>query len=261
MLFNTGQRWRCGPKRKQECAMTNVSNTKILSLKTNLTALALILSTSAQLAAADLGQRADYRYNAPSYYSPQPVSSWGGFYGGIMASPGIARLNHGQNSTFGQLAGGSIGLAAGYQFQSNQLVLGAEANYFWSNISHFQSLNYSIISHAQLDGLGFIRGRVGYAMDRLLIYGHIGYAGGNLKASLYDAGQPAWAGGPYYTEDRWRNGIAAGVGLEFAINDHVSARAEYIYANLRPRSIFTGAHAGTTGADLSLLNMGLFYRF
>jgi hypothetical protein len=37
--------------------------------------------------------------------------------------------------------------------------------------------------------------------------------------------------------------------------------SEYIYANLRSRSIFTGAHAGSTGAVISLMNMGLHYRF
>ena len=241
--------------------MTNVSKKLNLSSQSSLTAVAFLLSASMPLSAADLGSRGDYRSVSPSYYSPQPVSSWGGFYVGIMASAGLSRLNHGQNGTFGQLAGGSIGLSAGYQLQSNQFVLGGEATYLWSNISHFQSLTSAIITHAQIDGIGLIRGRAGYAFDRLLAYGSLGYAGGNLKASLYDAGQPAWMGGPYYTEDRWRNGFTAGVGLEFAINDHVSARAEYIYANLRARSIFTGAHAGTTGADISLVNMGLHYRF
>jgi outer membrane immunogenic protein len=212
--------------------------------------------------AADLG---DPSYgSAPSLYSPRAAALWTGFYAGAMGGYGAARLNHGQNGLFGQISGGHFGVNGGYNFQfgqSGQFVAGVEADYLWANISNNRSLPGPVLTTAKIDGMMTVRGKFGYAFDRFLPYVTLGYAGGDLRATLFDGSAPVPAGGPFYAHHRWRNGFAAGLGLEYAIADHVSVKAEYLYASLRSRSIFVGAYAGAAGADVSMLRMGLNYRF
>jgi outer membrane immunogenic protein len=201
---------------------------------------------------------------APNFYSPRAAALWSGFYAGVLGGYGAARLDHGQNGFFGQISGGDFGLDAGYNFQfgsNGQFVAGVEADYLWANISNNRSLAGPILTNAKIDSVVTVRGRFGYAFDRFLPYVTAGYAGGDLRMTLFDGSAPVPAGGPFYSHHRWRNGFAAGLGLEYAIADHISAKAEYIYASLRTRSVFQGAYAGQAGADLSLLRFGLNYRF
>jgi outer membrane immunogenic protein len=181
-----------------------------------------------------------------------------------MGGYGAARLNHGQNGFFGQVSGGDFGLNAGYNFQfgdTGQFVAGVEGDYLWANISNNRSLPGPVLTNAKIDGVMTLRGKFGYAFDRFLPYVTAGYAGGDLRATLYDGSLPVPAGGPFYSHHRWRDGFALGGGVEYAIADHISAKAEYVYLSLRTRSIFLGAYAGQAGADVSLLRLGLNYRF
>ena len=212
--------------------------------------------------AADL---ADPRYTpspgGPDMFSPQPASGWGGFYAGVIGGYGAGRFNRGQAGRFGQVSGGNFGLTGGFRLQSGQLVGGLEADYQWANISRYRTQAGPVISHAELGSIATLRAKIGYAFGNLLVSGTVGFAGGNVKASLYDGSLPVPAGGPAYSDNRWRNGYAAGLGLEYAITPNVSVRGDYLYVNLRSRSLFTGAYAGATGMDISLLRMGLNYRF
>ena len=198
---------------------------------------------------------------APDYFSPQSANGWGGFYGGVLGGYGAGRFNRGQAGRFGQVSGGDFGLVGGFRLQSNNLVGGLEADFVWANIDNNKTAPGPVISNASLQSIGTVRAKLGYVFDRLLVSGTVGLAGGTVRASLYDGSLPVPAGGPLYSDHRWRNGYTAGLGLEYAITNNVSARADYLYVNLRSRSLFTGAYAGATGMDLSLLRMGLNYRF
>ncbi len=223
----------------------------------------LILSaiSAAPALAADLGSRSSYTPPANDFYSPTPASTWTGFYIGALGGYGGGRFNRGQGGLFGQTSGGLFGLTGGFQFQSGQFVGGIEADHIWANISNFRSQPGIVMSNARVENLFTARVRAGYAFDRLLAFATVGIAGGSIKTSLYDATLPVPAGGPLYTDHRWRNGWAAGLGLEYAITNNVSAKGEYLYVNLRSRSMFTGAYATQTGMDISMLRMGLNYRF
>ena len=228
-------------------------------LRTGVTLAAL---ATAPAFAADLARP----YSPPSapasdFYSPNPASTWTGFYVGVMGGYGVGRFNRGQGGLFGQVSGGDFGLNGGFTFQSGNVVAGIEGDYLWANISNFRSQPGPVMTSARLESVMTARLKAGYLFDRLLAYVTVGFAGGSVKASLYDGSLPVPAGGPLYSHQRWRNGYAAGLGLEYAITNNVSAKGEYMYINLRSRSIFNGAYATNTGMDLSLLRMGLNYRF
>ena len=70
-------------------------------------------------------------------------------------------------------------------------------------------------SSRSLDYFGTVRGRIGYAFNRFLAYGTGGFAYGGGDSDL---------------------GYAAGGGLEYAITDRLSVKAEGLYVNLGKRN-------------------------
>ncbi len=68
---------------------------------------------------------------------------------------------------------------------------------------------------------GTFRGRVGYAMDRIMIYGTAGGAVSDVKVS---SSALPWTSN---TELGW----AAGAGIEGAITDNLTAKVEYLFTD------------------------------
>ena len=67
-----------------------------------------------------------------------------------------------------------------------------------------------------------MRGRAGYAFDRVLFYGTGGAAFGNVQ------GGPV--GGPF--DSGTQIGWTAGAGVEFAFTPNITANVEYLYVDL-----------------------------
>jgi outer membrane immunogenic protein len=97
---------------------------------------------------------------------------------------------------------------------------------------------------------GTLRGRAGYAMNNILLYGTVGLAYGTLRAQDLASG---------IEESRTTFGWAAGGGIEVALTGNWSAKAEYLYVDLNDRSFnLTGNDHGLAS---SLLRFGVNYRF
>jgi outer membrane immunogenic protein len=83
------------------------------------------------------------------------------------------------------------------------------------------------------------------------------------RMMVYATGGIALAGGTYnniadkVVDDYTRAGLTVGGGLEFAVTDNVSIKAEYLYAN------FGRFTVGTTEAtpDFHLVRAGLNFKF
>jgi outer membrane immunogenic protein len=73
---------------------------------------------------------------------------------------------------------------------------------------------------------GSIRGRVGIAFDRVLVYGTGGVAFGDFETSLINT-----VTGVGESHDLGRVGWTAGGGVEYAIDNNWSVRAEYRYTD------------------------------
>jgi outer membrane immunogenic protein len=191
----------------------------------------------------------------PASYAPVmwPVYNWGGVYVGINGGYGFGSstwtdpLNAfgstGSFSTDGFLIGGTVGA----NFQWERLVLGIEGDFDWQSLKGTSSSSFctgvfapgaAVAAGAgcqtQSDWLGTIRGRIGYAADRFLLFVTGGTAFGNVQAGLNALSSQS------ATEFGW----TAGVGAEWAFADNWTAKIEYLYVDLGNTTCNTGAACG-----------------
>ncbi|WP_336814042.1 outer membrane protein [Bosea sp. MMO-172] len=226
-----------------------------------LTTTALLSSLPAL--AADLSSR-----NYPPPIPAPAAYSWAGLYGGLHAGYGWGRGkgDHDCYDPTGELnaptcqilpngadaispsKGSVIGGQIGYNWQYQQLVFGAEADiaksstkssntipgpFTFSDPSFGLALPAGVYrSKAELNWLGTLRLRAGYAvLDRLLIYATGGLAYGQVKGqSLFTSPSLdlTYAGSETDTKYGW----VLGGGVEYALTDNWSLRAEGLYYDL-----------------------------
>ena len=210
-------------------------------------AIALLGSVAAPAMAADLPSRKE----APVYIAPAPVFSWTGFYvgaefGGQFGTNSGSLVNNynqftylttGSYSTSGVVGGGLVG----YNYQINQFVLGVEGDLTGSSNQgrHTYNVGFNNLGNASVDTQygfgGGIRGRLGWAIDRTLIYATGGWAFEDIKQTYntnynYFTGSVLsnWANNNQNTS---RSGYTVGGGVEYAFNYNWSARLEYRYSD------------------------------
>lgn len=73
-------------------------------------------------------------------------------------------------------------------------------------------------------GYGVVAGRIGFAFDRLLVYGKVGVALYDAGATITDSSNPGFVA----TGSKSVSTLAYGVGAEYAIFDHWTGKAEYL---------------------------------
>jgi outer membrane immunogenic protein len=258
-------------------------------MKRLLIAGSLALATAGQALAADLPPAAPPPPRAPAAYVPytSPVYNWGGIY--IGANVGGAFVNQGApNNTVtstGAAVGGvstsSTGFAGGGQiganFQLNQVVFGIEADAdYLSNKSTVVGVDAATGASNQhvftIPFFSTVRGRVGYAWDRVLVYGTAGLAMGEYQVQRTQVTTPA-AGptpitpAPMGTVENYsdlRLGWTAGGGIEYAMTDNFTARVEYLFADLESLTYSFPISNRTQAAPseyVNLIRFGLNYKF
>jgi outer membrane immunogenic protein len=171
---------------------------------------------------------------------PPPVFSWTGFYvgaqvgyewgdtsGALTRPPGRIAINR----PFSQNPDGVVGgIHLGYDEQFSQFVVGLEGDVNGSGYQGSSSIapGNPVFERERTPIDGSLRGRVGVAFDRILLYGTGGVAFGDFATSLVST-PPA----PVYTETHYplRVGWTAGAGIEYAIDNNWSVRAEYRYTD------------------------------
>jgi outer membrane immunogenic protein len=203
----------------------------------------ILLATVAAVLAAGASQAADL-YSSPyatPYAAPvaYPANVWTGSYIGA----NIGYQTGGVYNWAADPKGVVGGLQAGYLWQSGQLVLGAEVDIQASGAEDtFAGYKFSN------PWFGTLRGRLGYALNNILLYGTGGLALGALDLEGFGASESNILGG-------W----TLGAGIEVALTQHVSARAEYLYTDLSDTNyVLTGMNHGI---ESSILRFGLNYRF
>jgi len=86
--------------------------------------------------------------------------------------------------------------------------------------------------------LGTLRARFGYAWDRVLVYGTAGGAGANVETAL--------TGLPYQSSPVF--GWTVGGGIEVAVAEHWTFKAEYLFVNLANAACNHGNSCGYDGS-------------
>jgi outer membrane immunogenic protein len=212
--------------------------------------------------AADLPRRAA----PPPVFTPVPVFTWTGAYFGINAGYAFDASSRSNGSVFGIPApfaavgttatfrdrsqdGFSGGAQVGYNWQltpGSGVVIGFEADAQYLDFG--RNRNNAFVNGAvapgfyvtdprglsSLDYFGTVRGRLGYAFDRTLVYGTGGFA--------YGSGSADRSFGGYAGNDSFRTGYAVGGGVEFALptesflnffrSSAVTFKIEGLYVNL-----------------------------
>lgn len=211
-------------------------------LKTTGAAAAAVLALTMTAWSADLPVEPEIEV-----YEPLPVQSsaydWTGVYLGAMlgytwAEYSPEALNDIDDN--GYVAGGYTG----FNFQSGSLVFGVEGDFAAVGLDESSGG-----TSFETDMIGSVRGRVGYAFDRILAYGTGGVAFANVTA---DDGT--------VSDDNWHSGYTVGAGVEAAMTDHILARVEYLYSDFGEETYELTAD---TDADLTshTIRAGLGYKF
>jgi outer membrane immunogenic protein len=219
-----------------------------------------------QAAAADLPQR--------PVYTPAPVVvpafSWTGFYlggnlGGAWSSTTVTSNITGANwkpSSTNFIGGGQLGY--NYQFPSNWVV-GIEWTFDWgggdktSNVVTAPNGNQLQASANGASWLTTLTGRLGYGMDRWLVYGKGGWAWLETSAKITNLTTGAVA-----TGDHTGSGWVAGAGVEYALTQNWTTKLEYNYigsGNWSSPNNFIAGGIASYKAHIQTLVVGINYKF
>jgi outer membrane immunogenic protein len=190
----------------------------------------MLLISAAVLAFAGAAQAADAVSEVPAAPAAEevaPVFTWSGPYFGIQGGGAWmdADVSAGGLGVSESLDGGILGAFAGYNWQfSNGFVAGIEGDvdYNWNE----QSFG---TGELKTDWAGSVRGRIGYAFDRALVYGAAGWTGTNFNASA-----------PGVDEDETFHGWTVGAGVDYAFTEKMFGRVEYRYNDFGDQDILGG---------------------
>ena len=265
----------------------------------------LLLATAATALLAGAASAADLpRRAAPPVFVPVPVFTWTGAYFGINAgygfdassnsdrynlpassvlnsygTSGVLVLNNSDNHE-GFVGGGQVGY--NYQFTPGSgVVVGIEADAQYTDFGNKSrtvtgtftpnggpAQNQAVrIAGNEMNFFGTVRGRLGYAFDRVLFYGTGGFAYGDGATG----------------RDDFRTGYTAGGGIEYALptdsffnffkSSAVTLKVEGLYVNLdqengrgarsvyNPRTDVLSLSSTARETEFAVVRAGLNYKF
>jgi len=228
-------------------------------MKKTLAVMALIASTGAACA-ADMPQAQPYT-RAP--VAGSPAYNWTGFYIGAMGGYGwsnqvnVAGFTVNNADINGGFAGGTAGF--NYQAPGSMFVFGVEADGAWSDIQHTVGVVGLASFQERIQVFGSVTGRVGVAVDSVLLYGKGGYGWAENQISATFLGLAG-------SESHFHNGWTVGGGVEWAFRDRWSAKAEYLFSQFPGK---TNVYNTTTppitvryvGLEFNVVRLGVNYHF
>jgi outer membrane immunogenic protein len=248
----------------------------------------LLLTTTATVALASAALAADLpaRRAPPAPFVAVPVFTWTGFY--IGGNAGYAISDNNRVVTTGQAPANVVTVSTGarpglvqleqdgfagggqigYNVQFGGFVAGIEADIAYTDLQRTTNVvttapavvggaaaTRNNVFRQDLTFLGTVRGRLGYAWDRLLVYGTGGFAYGDVDYSANFFG-PLPGNVLQFTGRRTgiETGWAAGGGVEYAIpnwnwfgSSAVTLKAEALYYDLGRRTVGVNLIPGTGG--------------
>ena len=149
----------------------------------------------------------------------------------------------------GAVAGGEVG----FNYVFDDTLVGVEADMQWSGMADTSSLG----DDAKLDYFGTVRVRLGKTIGSYLAYVTGGFAFGHGTGTLNYVSPVAAT----FTDDAAHIGWTLGVGVEKAIDEHLSLKAEYLYVKLNSEFYNWGYAVADVDYSFNVLRAGLNYRF
>jgi opacity protein-like surface antigen len=202
----------------------------------------------------------------PAAYSYNWTGPYIGGYFGSMWGDEHWRYVGGGGTAEPDFAGYIAGGQAGYNVQFGRVVVGIEADYGHSNakggVSCPNAFDYTC--EAEADRVASVTGRLGYTWGRALFYGKGGWAGADVtvQTKRNDLSPIPPSGTPVNGTSEWVSGWTIGGGVEFALTDRWSAKAEYMHYDFgkdRYTVDFGLPVDATTRADVARIGLNLHF--
>jgi outer membrane immunogenic protein len=205
---------------------------------------------------------------------PPPIYSWTGFYIGGNGGWGQSHscvdfvdvagtfISDGCRSRSGGVAGGQIG----YRWQSNQFVVGVEAQGDWADLSNqrVSLINPAFSTRTKTDAIGLFTGQLGWAWNQALFYVKGGGAVTSNRLSILDT----LTGFEFASASNTRWGGTVGVGFEYGFSPGWSVGVEYDHLFMgNANNSFSVANPIVAGAlnrirqDVDMVTVRVNYRF
>ena len=193
-------------------------------------------------------------------YTPAPIFTWTGAYIGLQGGYdwNRARTESGGNTYTANVDGFIGGVYGGYNWQTaSNWVFGIDGSINWSGATGSSTGTgpLPVANSAEVNWKGFVRGRLGYAWDRFMIYGT---AGGAVMGYQASTTTPDGSG----SATPW--GWTVGGGVEMAVTDNVVARLDYAYQDYGTFNVNgTGTFSGgvPTSVKSHSLMAGVAFKF
>jgi outer membrane immunogenic protein len=205
-----------------------------------LTASVLLIGAASVARAADA---IDAVPDAPE--AQETVDMPGGWEGGYLGGKLTYQRGTVKDGKNYNANGYGAGLYGGYNMQNGKIVYGPEADLNYSGID---SESHGIDTKQKLNGS--IRGRIGYDLDPVLLYGTAGLAATDLRVKDKTS-----------SDTNTLVGVTVGAGVEGKITDSIIARGEYRFTDYQTQTF--DLKSGTPDRDLKehSFNLGLGVRF
>lgn len=212
------------------------------------TSLLLVDLISAQAAASDLMIPAsDAIYDETVH----DVDGW--YIGGTIGAHSVDVNVDGVDGTDG--IGGIGGVFLGYSTSMSGVVVGGEVDIEGSSFSSSLACpNPAWTCEAHVNAMGSLRGRLGFAVESILLYGTAGLAVGNVGGSTND-------GVTNYPDSQIRVGWTAGAGVEAGFDEQWFGRLEYRYTDLGSQDMQFDVVYPDVEFKSHALRVGVGYRF
>jgi outer membrane immunogenic protein len=216
---------------------------------------------------------ADLARPAPVYKTPPAplVYNWTGIYIGGDGGYGWGKSSG--TASFGGLGGpynfdvqgGIAGGFIGGNYQFNMVVVGLEGDWQWADVTGSQVAvtGFGIAPggsiSSKVSNYGSLRGRLGVAFDRVLLFGTGGWAWGNTSSTYTTPGAALSFINSGNTTDGW----TGGAGVEYAFTDWVIGRVEYRYTSLTASSFTTTTGIADAGNKITIsdIRAGISVKF
>ena len=197
---------------------------------------------------------------------------WHVAHGTLTTAAGAALTPYDYN-----MNGPFAGVFAGGNYQFGRFVAGVEGDWQRSNLTGNNQQLAAIGAAAAIPAVTgvfpggpftvsttikdyeLVRGRLGIAFDRFLVFGTGGFAWGDPSSSYALLGAAAFA-----ANSSNANGWTAGAGVDYALTDNVFGRLEYRYTELKTSgfvNVATNAADAANRVPISDVRVGIAYKF
>jgi outer membrane immunogenic protein len=217
---------------------------------------ALTVGIAASAGAADLGEDQVFADHSIA------GSDWTGIYMGVAAGwgTGTSEAEISPGNRVGVDSEGSLAsIYGGYNFQMGRIVVGIEGDYSWTDSEGSSACTLAVgvtgTCSASLENAATLRARLGFAMDRLHIYGTLGVGWADVTGRV-EAVTPL--GTIDVSASETVPALVYGAGAEWKVHDRLSLRGDVMRLSFDSQDFsFTGLGDTEADIDATVVRAGL----